>query len=372
MILYRYINKQLFSTTVVIGFILAMVMISGRFIGYLAKAATGQISADAVFKVMAFRMPEFLQMILPLALFMAILLVFGRMYVDNEMSALRAGGVGPLRDARAIMLPVVCMTLLMALFSLWVSPSGDREAKRVFNAQASRSVLELLTPGRFLVRGDNETYRATYAGGVNREAGVLKNIFISETRYGNDKTSTRVLTVRAREGRIVTHEDGLNYLLLTEGRQYQGRPGEANYTVMRFDQAQVRIDKRENAARAPLVRGWTTPALVASQRHDAKAELQWRIALIIMTPLMAFLAVPLSRVNPRQGRFNRLVPALFLYLLYFGMIMTVRSWVADYQGGVVPLYLNIAWVHLAALLVVIGIYCWPVLKRYQKQREVQV
>src|SRR3546814_19597909 len=89
------------------------------------------------------------------------------MYVDNEMAAMRAGGIGPLRDARAILVPVICMTLLMAAFSLWISPKGNNEAKRVFNAQASRSVLELLTPGRFLVRGDKDVYRATYAEGVD-------------------------------------------------------------------------------------------------------------------------------------------------------------------------------------------------------------
>lgn len=370
MILYRYINKQLFGATIVIAFVLTMVMVSGRFIRYLAQAATGQISADAVFKVLAFRMPEFLQMILPLALFIGILLVFGRMYVDNEMSAMRAGGVGLFRDARAIVVPVVCLTVLMAIFSLWVSPKGDREAKRVFNAQASRSVLELLTPGRFLVRGDDGTYRATYAQGVDRQAGVLKNIFITETRYGGDTASARVLTVRAKEGHVVTHDDGISYLVLDDGQQYQGKPGDADYTVMQFDRAEVRIDKRQDAARPPKVRGWSTAKLLASDRSDAIGEWQWRLALIIMTPLMAFLAVPMAKVNPRQGRFNRLVPALFAYLLYFGMIMTVRSWISDYGEGPIPIYLNLAWVHLVAFLAVLGVYVWPEWRRWRKQREV--
>lgn len=370
MVLYRYINRQLFSATIVIAFVLTLVMVSGRFIGYLAQAATGEISADAVFKVLAFRMPEFLQMIMPLALFIAILLVFGRMYVDNEMAAMRAGGIGPFRDARAILLPVVCMTLLMASFSLWISPKGNNEAKRVFNAQASRSVLELLTPGRFLVRGDKGTYRATYTEGVDRKAGVLKNIFITETRYGNDKDSARVLTVWANEGHIVTHDDGINYLVLDQGQQYQGKPGDAGYRVMQFERAEVRIDKRADAARPLRVSSWTLAELRASDRADAVAEWQWRWALIFMTPLMAFLAVPMARVNPRQGRFNRLVPALLLYLAYFGMLMTVRSWIGDFKGTTRPLYLNLVWVHLGALAVVAGIYLWPSLRVWQLQRRV--
>lgn len=91
MILYRYINRQLFVTTVVVTFVLVMVLVSGRFIKYLAEAAVGDIAADALFLIMAFRLPEFLQMILPLSLYIGVLLVLGRMYVDNEMVVLKAG-----------------------------------------------------------------------------------------------------------------------------------------------------------------------------------------------------------------------------------------------------------------------------------------
>lgn len=369
LILYRYIHRQLFVTTLVIAFVLMVVMVGGRFIGYLAQAATGGISADAVFKVLAFRLPEFLQMTLPLALFIAILLVFGRMYVDSEMAALRAGGIGPFRDVRAVLLPVVCMTLLMALFSLWLSPKGEWEAKRVFNEQETRSVLELLTPGRFLVRGDLSSYRATYTEGVDRKAGELKNIFISETRYGSDKDSTKVLTVWASRGHIVNQDDGLSYLMLDHGQQYQGKPGDADYTVMTFDHAEVRIDRRMDAARPPRVSSWTNAELKAAADPEALAEWQWRLALIIMTPLMALLAVPMSKVNPRAGRFNRLVPALSLYLLYFGMLMTVRSWVGA-QKGMPVWYMDILWVHLAAAVLVAGIHLWPEWVRWQKQRQV--
>lgn len=369
MILYRYIHRQLFASTLVIAFVLTVVMVGGRFIAYLAQAATGEISADAVFKVLALRLPEFLQMILPLALFIGILLTFGRMYVDSEMAALRAGGIGPFRDLRSVLLPVVCMTLLMATFSLWLSPSGEREAKRVFNEQETRSVLELLTPGRFLVRGDRTTYRATYTEGIDRKAGELKNIFISETRYGNDKDSSRVLTVLAKRGHIVNQGDGLSYLVLDDGQQYQGKPGDADYTVMHFEHAEVRIDRRTDAARPPRVSSWTLAELKALDDPEARAEWQWRLALIFMTPLMAFLAVPMAKVNPRAGRFNRLVPALALYLVYFGMLMTVRSWVGSHHGSA-PWYLDLAWVHLVAALVVAGIYLWPEWQRWQKQRQV--
>src|SRR5690606_15569162 len=102
LILHRYINRQVFVTTVLVTFILVMVLVSGRFIKYLAEAAAGQIAADALFLVMAFRLPEFLQMILPLSLYISLLLVLGRMHMDNEMVVLQAGGQGHGRIIRSL------------------------------------------------------------------------------------------------------------------------------------------------------------------------------------------------------------------------------------------------------------------------------
>jgi len=92
LILYRYINRQLLATTVVVTVVLMMVLVSGRFIKYLAQAAKGEIAADVLLLVMLYRVPEFLQLILPLSVFIAVLLVLGRMYSDSEMAVLRAGG----------------------------------------------------------------------------------------------------------------------------------------------------------------------------------------------------------------------------------------------------------------------------------------
>src|SRR5699024_1537776 len=93
-ILNRYINRQLLVTTLVVTFVLVMVLVTGRFIKYLADAAVGEIAADALFLIMAYRLPEFLQLILPLSLYIGILLVLGGMYVTNEITVMNACGIG--------------------------------------------------------------------------------------------------------------------------------------------------------------------------------------------------------------------------------------------------------------------------------------
>lgn len=357
MILHRYINRQVFMTTVMVTFILVMVLVSGRFIKYLAEAAAGEIAADALFLVMAFRMPEFLQMIVPLSLYIALLLVLGRMHMDNEMVVLQAGGQGHGRVVRSLVVPVLMATTVVGMFSLYVTPRGDAEVTRIFEEQKDRSVLELLTPGRFHVKGSRNAQRATYAEHLNREKGVLENVFVADARFEGQGEANRLLTVWAKSGKLVL-EDGVSYLLLTDGFQYQGKPGQRDYREIGFNEAKVRIGGEKSDSRPPKVRGRPTHELVAERadNRDAMAELQWRLSLILTVPIMALAAIPLARVNPRQGRFYRLIPAVLGYMLYVGMLLVCRSAIEDHRGGPVPWYLHMAWIHLVAAITVFFLY----------------
>ena len=86
MIIFRYIARDLLGTTAAVCAVLMLVIISGRFVKYLAEAAAGLLDANILFAVIGYRLPGFLELILPLAFFLGILLVYGRLYVDSEMT----------------------------------------------------------------------------------------------------------------------------------------------------------------------------------------------------------------------------------------------------------------------------------------------
>jgi lipopolysaccharide export system permease protein len=73
------------------------------------------------------------------------------------------------------------------------------------------------------------------------------------------------------------------------------------------------------------------------------AELQWRISLVLLIPILVVFAVPLSRVSPREGRFARIVPAMLLYLVYFALLLAARDKVAE--GELSPA-IGLWWIHL--------------------------
>ncbi len=370
MILNRYINRQLLVTTLVVTFVLVMVLVTGRFIKYLADAAVGEIAADALFLIMAYRLPEFLQLILPLRLYIAILLVLGGMYVTHEITVMNACGVGRRAIVKAISLPVTVTVAIIAVFALYITPMGDEQGAQLRDEQRNRSILELLTPGRFHTRSSDTGSRATYAGTVDKERGVLKNVFLSDFRLDPTTKRSELVTVWAAEGRMVEHL-GMSYLELSDGKQYQGQPGAGDFRSVEFQRALVRVGE-ERVDRTPKVRSWPTMKLIQSDSAEANAELQWRISLILIVPIMSLAAIPLARVNPRQGRFGKIIPAVLLYMLYMGVLLVLRSWLADIPVDQRPWYYHMAWVHVVAAFLVFVFYHWSDWRRMRLARKAKV
>ena len=91
--------------------ILLLVLMSGRFVKYLAKAVAGDMDSNSIFAMIGYRIPSFLELTLPLAFFLAVLLSFGRLYVQNEMSVLKACGVSERR--------LMGYTLIIAAVFAW-------------------------------------------------------------------------------------------------------------------------------------------------------------------------------------------------------------------------------------------------------------
>jgi len=92
-IIRRYISLQVLGSTAAVALVLTVILMSGRVIKYFGMAADGRLDVKLLTAVLVYRLPSFLDLIVPLGLFIAVLLTFGRLYLDNEMSVLHASGV---------------------------------------------------------------------------------------------------------------------------------------------------------------------------------------------------------------------------------------------------------------------------------------
>ena len=365
MIVFRYLSREVMITLSAVSAVLLVIIMSGRFIKYLAQAASGALDPGVLFMIMGFRLPGFLQLILPLGLFLGILLAYGRLYLESEMTVLSATGMSQQRLLGMTMVPAAMVALLVAWLSLSLAPQGVAQVARIINQQDAMTEFDTLVPGRFQALRDGT--RVTYTETLSDNRVDLGGVFISEKRLSQDKAKDRGISVLvAEKGRQEVRPDGNRYLILENGYRYDGNPGEANYRAIQYDTYGVLLPKPDVSDDITDREAIPTSELWGSTEARPQAELQWRLSLPLLVFIVTLMAVPLSRVNPRQGRFLKLLPAILLYMAYLTILISARS---AMEKGKLPAVLGIWWVHVLFLAIGLGLMYWEPLKLRRASRR---
>ena len=368
MIVFRYLSREVLVTLSAVSAVLLVIIMSGRFIKYLAQAAQGVLDPGVLFLIMGFRLPGFLQLILPLGLFLGILLAYGRLYLESEMTVLSATGMSQQRLLGMTMAPAALVALLVAWLSLSLAPQGAMQFQLVLNKQDAMTEFDTLEPGRFQALSDGT--RVTYTETLTDDRANLGGVFISEKRFNQDKTKDRAPSVLvAEKGHQEIQADGNRYLILENGYRYDGNPGQADYRAIKYDTYGVLLPKPEVAEEVTEREALPTSELIGKEGLRERAELQWRLSLPILVFVVTLLAVPLSRVNPRQGRFLKLLPAILIYMTYLALLIAARG---ALDKGKIPPQLGLWWVHGVFLVLGLLLLYWePIRLKWASRRAVR-
>ncbi len=361
MIIYRYLSRQLLFTTIAVSSVLVIIIVCGQFVRFLTAAASGKLSSEAVFLVLAYRMPGMLELILPLGLFLGVMLCYGRMYLENEMVVLESSGMGTARLTALTMFPAFMMALFIGVISLYLAPQGAMKSELLVEEQKSKSGLDALTAGRFhsTKKGDMVTYIEAITGEDSMETVFI----VTQNKTNPNKLSlVRAASARYRADPI----SGARYLVLENGYRDEGMPGQADFTRASFQRYEIKIKDPEPVKIGEAFNTLSSVSLWGDERVGAKAELQWRISLALLVPIVVLMAVPLSKVNPRQGRYLKLLPSIMLHLSYVAVLMVAKDALAQ---GRIPAAFGIMWVHLPFLLLGVVLNYWPTLKLKIRKEE---
>ena len=213
--------------------IVLVISMGWRFSGYLNQAASGTLTKDILFLIMAYRLPGFLELIVPISFFLAIMLAYGRLYVDSEMVILESCGMSPARlMVMTLNLSLVVMVLTGAI-SLWLKPAGEEKAEALFADQRKLTELDMLGPGRFQILRSGE--RVTYAERIDDD-GNLTEVFINEYRNSKSHGIKEVVTLQAESGTTMVDANGTRFLVLKDGTRYSGEPGSRDYQVIEYEE----------------------------------------------------------------------------------------------------------------------------------------
>jgi len=352
-IIARYITKEVLKAFTVITSILLLVVLSNRFVVYLAKAATGELPAGIVFNIVGLYIPELLSYLIPLGLFIAILFTYGRLYVDSEMTVLMSYGISTQYIVRLTLCIALIIAFLTAGLTLWVVPQVAEIRERALSKGEAFGAMQSLLPGRFQTFSDGSL--VFYIEDVTPKQKNLKGVFIAErpkSLFNSDNSDRGWTLISAEEANIKRNANSDDfYLVLNKGYRYQGVPGNADYTVVSFKEYGREIPHVETKP-SDTLRLKNSLSLLGSSNHEDIAELQWRLSLPLTVLILALIAVPLARVKPRQGRFAKFLPAVAIYIVYYNLFTISRRWVVS---GVLPGFIGVWWVHGLFLLIGLGL-----------------
>lgn len=353
LIVFRYLAREVFITLAAVSTVLLVIIMSGRFIKYLAQAAQGLLDPGVLFLIMGYRIPGFLQLILPLGLFLGILLAYGRLYLESEMTVLTATGMSQSRLLGYTLIPALLIAVLSGLLSFSLTPMGVREVAAILQDQDALTEFDTLVPGRFQSMKDGA--RVTYTEDLANGREELRGVFISDLGKDSKGQDNKISILTAPSGHQQIREDGSRYLILEDGWRYDGNPGEADYRMVSYETYAILLPKPSVGLASSARESMRTSELLASDVPRMKTELHWRLSIPVLAFVVTLLAVPLARVNPRQGRFLKLLPAIFLYMAYLGLLIAMRD---ALDKGRMPVALGMWPVHALFLLIGLGLLYW--------------
>jgi lipopolysaccharide export system permease protein len=347
-ILDRYIFREIASTWLGVTVVLLLILLTNQFARVLGDVAKGKLPKDAAFDVIGLSAAQYLTILIPIGLFLAIMLALGRLYRDSELPAMMACRVGPSGIYRPLFWLLVPLSLAVAWLSIELGPSALHAIERV-GAEARREAdLASIEPGRFVSIGPDD---AVVYGERIRDDGLMENVFLQRRLDGG-----RLEIVVARLGEQVESDDpDVRFLVLHEGRRYEGVPGTTVFRVVEFLEHGIPYRLPSLDAPDPRPRAMSFQSLTQSNNLTHIAELQWRIGVPLATIILAILAVPLSRTQPRAGRYGRIAIGLLVFIIYLNMLSAAKAWIE--QGTISPT-LGLWWVHAAVFLLAMGLLAY--------------
>ncbi|MGH8280117.1 MAG: LPS export ABC transporter permease LptF, partial [Gammaproteobacteria bacterium] len=328
------------------------ILMSNRFALLLGDAAAGRVPRDTVFALLGLASVNYFIVVIPVALFLAVMLALGRLYRDSEMTTLAACGVGPGQVYRPLMLIAVVLAALLAVLALQVAPWAQRTTTVIKSYAQHNAQVGDLASGSF--KEDLHGRGVLYAASVSRNGRALQDVFMAGPNGPRQDVITAVSGTRVLHG-----EHGAGTLVLHDGYRYDGIPGQADFRIVKFTANSIRLSPVVPALGPESYSAMPTPALLRAHTPGAASEFQWRLSVPLSALLLVFLAVPLAHTNPRRGRYGRLLVAILAYVIYTNLLGVARVWL---DRGVVPASVGVWWVLVlllaAALAMLLHQYGW--------------
>ncbi|MCX8086670.1 MAG: LPS export ABC transporter permease LptF [Rhodocyclaceae bacterium] len=323
MIFLRAAQRELTQTAAAVFVVLFAIMITTQLIRLLNQAAGGATAPEAVAALLGFAAINYLPVLLAQTLFITILLVLTRVYRDSEMVVWFSSGLPLTAWVRPVLRFAWPIVAVIAGLTLFLAPWAYEKRDEYQAELDRRGDVARITPGAFRESSDGNRIFFVEAVEEGETAGIVRNVFVSAMQHGRSGVMV------AASGRIEVADNGDRFVVLEQGRRYEGEAGQSEFRVMEFSRYAIRIEAKEARLAPQEARNLPTHELLRDWTRVNQGELMWRLGIPLSALTLALLAIPLSFVNPRAGRTGNLLFAILVFLVYSNLLSASRAWLVQ-------------------------------------------
>ena len=334
----RYVLREVVQTWLAVTGVLVAILLSNQLSRVLGQAADNQYGRHVVFDLIALGAVMNLSVIVPVGLLLAVVLTLGRLYHDSEMAALQACGFAPARLLAPLFVFAATIAVGLAWLSFFQVPRADSQVQSLRRSAIKEAQFGQLDAGRF--RSFSGGDAVFYAERVDAD-GVLHNVFVRHESGGRIELALADTATYSKAA-----ANGMHFVTLFNGRRYEGTPGISEFRVIEFREHGIPISTPADVIGPLDPDTKPTRELWGTGAASDVAQLQFRASSPLMALVLTLVAVPLSRLRPRQGRYGRVGFAIVVYFVYSNLLSAAKVWV---EKGDLPPAIGVWWVHVAVL-----------------------
>jgi lipopolysaccharide export system permease protein len=355
----RYIGRQVLLGTLYAVMVLGLVLVLGNLFKKIQPLLVDQKAPlELVLRFVISVLPLSLMYTVPWGFLSAVLLVFGRLSSDQEVTAFRVAGVSLVRLA----MPVFVIGALLSLGSLWLNlnviPHSKASSVQLLYEQASRNPDSLLKPGvvQGNFRGDGSDVQKVLIEGKDGEwvegfhfhqlpgdeSGDRTYVHASRAALAIDEEKSQ-LRVKLENAYFETHK--------ADGRVEIALAGKAEPLLIDLKNPKHRRKRGSAMSNQEILREVAeNHSLSESKKVQMRAEITKRYSFSMACFAFAFVAVPLGLGSRRRDSSGGLILSLLIGTGYFLVTMFAEQFKTDAGAAAVLWAPNVICVLLGLVL----------------------
>jgi lipopolysaccharide export system permease protein len=352
-IINKYIIKE-FIPQFFLGFMVFSFILLMEKIFYLTELIlTKGVSFFNVLKIFLYIFPSLLCFTFPMAFLMGTLLTFGRLQDDNEITALKAGGIPQIKIIKPLIIISVFATIFTIYFNQFVVPNSQKKFTYLYYDIAYQSPTLKFEENTFFNIKDYKFFIKK----INPEKNTMKDILI----YKMEKNSIYPIMITAKSGQIKTNKDNLLLTLYDGKMQQKDDNDETKFTQMTFKEYSITFDTKEAEEKvhdyARSIVNLTGPELKKEIKYLAKKKISTtvlkiqyyqRISLAIACFIFVFLGASLSITSNKHTKSIAFGLSLLVLVVYY-ILLTIGASLAEKEILIPEIALNLPNIILGAV-----------------------